>query len=131
VTNGARSSRCDAIADLQAVIDRVAQIYPDRYPPGHVGGSGTTLFLSREEVRMADNIYSVSQIVGTSKMGVDDAIRGAVARASKTLRNLDWFEVSEIRGHIDNEQVCHYQVTMKVGFRLEEPEEQAHSSHNS
>lgn len=72
---------------------------------------------------MSDNIYSVSQIVGTSKKGVDDAIRGAIARASKTVRNLDWFEVSEIRGHIDNEQVCHYQVTMNVGFRLEEPEE--------
>jgi flavin-binding protein dodecin len=74
-----------------------------------------------EEVHMADNIYSVSEIVGTSKESVDDAIRGAIARASKTLRNLDWFTVSEIRGHIDNEQVCHYQVTMKVGFRLEEP----------
>jgi dodecin len=70
---------------------------------------------------MADNIYSVSEIVGSSKASVDDAIRGAVERASKTLRNLDWFEVSEIRGHIDNERVCHFQVTMKVGFRIEEP----------
>jgi flavin-binding protein dodecin len=71
---------------------------------------------------MSDNVYSVSEIVGTSKEGVDDAIKGAVARAAKTLRNLDWFNVTDIRGHIDNEQVCHYQVTMKVGFRLEEPE---------
>jgi flavin-binding protein dodecin len=70
---------------------------------------------------MADNVYSISEIVGSSKEGVDDAIRHAVERASKTLRNLDWFEVSEIRGHIDAEQVCHFQVTMKVGFRLEEP----------
>jgi flavin-binding protein dodecin len=70
---------------------------------------------------MADNMYSVSEIVGPSKESVDDAIRRAVERASKTLRNLNWFEVSEIRGHIDNEQVCHFQVTMKVGFRLEEP----------
>ena len=70
---------------------------------------------------MADNMYSVSEIVGSSKESVDDAIRRAVERASKTLRNLNWFEVSEIRGHIDNEQVCHFQVTMKVGFRLEEP----------
>ncbi len=70
---------------------------------------------------MADNIYSVSEIVGSSKESVDDAIRGAVERAAKTLRNLDWFEVSEIRGHIDGERVSHFQVTMKVGFRLEEP----------
>ncbi len=70
---------------------------------------------------MADNVYSVSEIVGSSTQGTDDAIRSAIARASKTLRNLDWFEVTEIRGHIDNEQVCHFQVTMKVGFRLEEP----------
>jgi dodecin len=70
---------------------------------------------------MSDNIYSISEIVGTSKEGVDDAIRQAVGRASKTLRNLDWFEVSEIRGHIDNDRVCHFQVTLKVGFRLEEP----------
>jgi len=70
---------------------------------------------------MGDNVYSISEIVGSSKVSVDDAIRGAVDRASKTLRNLDWFTVSEIRGHIDQDQVCHYQVTMKVGFRLEEP----------
>jgi flavin-binding protein dodecin len=70
---------------------------------------------------VSDNVYSVSEIVGTSKDSVDDAIRGAVDRASKTLRNLDWFEVSSIRGHIDNARLCHYQVTMKVGFRLEEP----------
>jgi flavin-binding protein dodecin len=70
---------------------------------------------------MADNVYSISEIVGSSKEGVDDAVRQAVERASKTLRNLDWFEVSEIRGHIDNDRVCHFQVTLKVGFRLEEP----------
>jgi flavin-binding protein dodecin len=70
---------------------------------------------------MSDNVYAISEIVGTSKEGLDDAIRQAVARASKTLRHLDWFEVSEIRGHIDNEAVCHFQVTMKVGFRLDEP----------
>jgi flavin-binding protein dodecin len=70
---------------------------------------------------VSDNVYSVSEIVGSSKDSVDDAIRGAVDRASKTLRNLDWFEVSSIRGHIPKESLCHYQVTMKVGFRLEEP----------
>ena len=76
-------------------------------------------YLGRDHV--ADNVYSISEIVGSSKEGVDDAIRRAVERASKTLRNLNWFTVSEIRGHIDHEQVCHYQVTLKVGFRLEEP----------
>jgi flavin-binding protein dodecin len=73
------------------------------------------------EAIVSENVYSVSEVVGSSKDSVDDAIRGAVERASKTLRNLDWFEVSSIRGHIDNESLCHYQVTMKVGFRLEEP----------
>jgi len=70
---------------------------------------------------MTDSVYSVSEIVGTSKEGTDEAIRQAIERASRTLRNLDWFEVSQIRGHIDQEHVCHFQVTMKVGFRLEEP----------
>jgi dodecin len=70
---------------------------------------------------MADNIYSISEIVGSSTKSLDDAIRGAVERASKTLRHLDWFEVGEIRGHIDDGGVCHFQVTMKVGFRLEDP----------
>jgi hypothetical protein len=82
---------------------------------------GATLSRFGREFVVADNVYSVSEIVGSSTQGTDDAIRSAIARASKTLRNLDWFEVTEIRGHIDNEQVCHFQVTMKVGFRLEEP----------
>ena len=68
---------------------------------------------------MSDNIYSVSEIVGSSMEGIDDAIRGAVARASKTLHNLDWFEVTNIRGRIDNGR-CQFQVTLKVGFRLDE-----------
>lgn len=76
---------------------------------------------SWEGVRVADDIYSVSEIVGSSTESIDDAIRGAVERASKTVRNLDWFELREIRGHIDNERVGHFQVTIKVGFRLEEP----------
>jgi flavin-binding protein dodecin len=70
---------------------------------------------------MADNIYSVSEIVGSSTKGIDDAIKGAVARASKTLHNLDWFEVTDMRGRIDNDGLCHFQVTLKVGFRLDEP----------
>jgi flavin-binding protein dodecin len=70
---------------------------------------------------MADHIYSISEIVGTSTVGVDDAIRGAIARASRTLHNLDWFEVTNIRGHIEDDQLSHFQVTLKVGFRLDDP----------
>ena len=70
---------------------------------------------------MADNIYSVSEIVGTSTVGIDDAIKGAIARASKTLHNLDWFEVTSMRGHIEDDRLSHFQVTLKVGFRLDEP----------
>jgi dodecin len=69
---------------------------------------------------MADNVYSVSEIVGSSAESIDDAIKGAVSRASKTLHNLDWFEVSGIRGRIEDDGRCHYQVTVKVGFRLDE-----------
>jgi len=70
---------------------------------------------------MSDSVYSVSEIVGSSTEGVDDAIKGAIARASKTLHNLDWFQVSDIRGRIEENQRCHFQVTLKVGFRLDEP----------
>jgi flavin-binding protein dodecin len=69
---------------------------------------------------MADNSYSIVEIVGSSKTGVDDAIRGAVRSASETVDDLDWFEVKEIRGHIDNKKVCHFQVTVKVGSRIVE-----------
>jgi flavin-binding protein dodecin len=69
---------------------------------------------------MTDNVYSISEIVGTSPDGVDPAIRNAIARASRTLRNLDWFEVAEIRGYIAEGAIEHFQVRLKVGFRLEE-----------
>ena len=69
---------------------------------------------------MTDRTYKVTEIVGTSPEGVDQAIRNGIARAGETLRNLDWFEVSEIRGHLDEGRVQHYQVTLKVGFRLDE-----------
>jgi flavin-binding protein dodecin len=69
---------------------------------------------------MGDNVYSVTHVVGTSSQGVDDAIRTAVERASQTLRNLDWFEVTEIRGHLENGRIAHFQVALQIGFRLEE-----------
>ena len=70
---------------------------------------------------MADHIYSISEVVGSSTVSVDEAIRGAVARAAKTLHNLDWFEVTNIRGHIEDNQLSHYQVTLKIGFRVDDP----------
>jgi hypothetical protein len=68
---------------------------------------------------MSDNVYSVSEIAGSSTESIDDAIKGAISRASKTLHNLDWFQVTDIRGRIEDNQSC--QVTLKVGFRLDEP----------
>jgi flavin-binding protein dodecin len=64
--------------------------------------------------------YKTTELVGTSSDGIDDAIEGAITRASKTLRGLDWFTVEEIRGHIENDRVAHVQVTLKVGFALED-----------
>ena len=70
---------------------------------------------------MSSNVYSKSEIVGTSTTGIDDAISTAISSAASTLHGLDWFEVTEIRGHIEDGAVAHYQVTLKVGFRLDEP----------
>jgi dodecin len=72
---------------------------------------------------MADRTYVVNEIVGTSTDDVNSAIRNGIRRASATLRNLDWFEVVEVRGAIVDGDVAHYQVTMKVGFRLEDKQQ--------
>ncbi|MET0964507.1 MAG: dodecin [Noviherbaspirillum sp.] len=69
---------------------------------------------------MSDNIYKIIELVGSSPEGTDAAIRNAVTRASLTIKNLDWFEVIETRGHIVNGKIAHFQVTLKAGFRLEE-----------
>ncbi|WP_050056897.1 dodecin [Pseudarthrobacter siccitolerans] len=69
---------------------------------------------------MSNHTYSISEIVGTSTQGVDDAVRQGIATASQTLRNLDWFKVEEIRGHLEEGKVADWQVTIKLGFRLEE-----------
>lgn len=69
---------------------------------------------------MSAHTYRVTEIVGTSPDGIDPAIQNGIARAAKTLRNLDWFEVTEIRGHLADNQIAHTQVTMKVGFRLDD-----------
>jgi flavin-binding protein dodecin len=69
---------------------------------------------------LSDHTYKITEIVGSSPDSVDQAIRNGVARASTTLRNLDWFEVTEIRGHLQDGAVGHFQVSMKVGFRLDD-----------
>ncbi|RAY13954.1 dodecin family protein [Actinomadura craniellae] len=69
---------------------------------------------------MSDRTYRVTEIVGTSPEGVEQAIRNGIRRAAGTLRHLDWFEVTEVRGQIVDGEVAHFQVGLKVGFRLEE-----------
>ncbi|MDX3380550.1 dodecin family protein [Streptomyces niveiscabiei] len=69
---------------------------------------------------MSNHTYRVTEIVGTSPESVDQAVRNGIARASRTLRNLDWFEVTQVRGQIENGEVAHWQVGLKVGFRLDE-----------
>ena len=69
---------------------------------------------------MSSHTYRVTEIVGTSDEGLEQAIRNGVGRASKTLRHLDWFEVTQIRGHVDDDDIQHFQVGLKVGFRMED-----------
>ena len=69
---------------------------------------------------MADHVYKKIELVGSSQASLEDAIKTAVARAKKTIRNMRWFEVSEIRGQIDNGEVAHWQVTVKIGFTVED-----------
>jgi flavin-binding protein dodecin len=70
---------------------------------------------------MTDHVYSVTEIVGSSATSIEDAIQNAIRTASATLRNLEWFQVAEIRGHVSGTAVGHYQVVMKLGFRYDKP----------
>ncbi len=67
-----------------------------------------------------DHVYKVIDLVGTSTKSIEDAIQGAIARASKTLKHLRWFEIMHVRGSVENGAIAHYQVTLKVGFTLED-----------
>ena len=69
---------------------------------------------------MSDHTYRLTEIVGTSADSVDQAIRNGLDRAAQTIRNLDWFQVTEIRGQLDEGRAAYFQVTMKLGFRLED-----------
>ena len=68
---------------------------------------------------MAGHVYKTIEITGSSPSDLETAIRGAVAKASETLRNLDWFELTSVRGQIENGEIAHFQATLKIGFRLE------------
>jgi dodecin len=69
---------------------------------------------------MSDHVYKSVEITGSSPAGLTEAIDRAITKASQSVRNIDWFEVTEIRGHVEEGSVGHYQVTLKVGFRLED-----------
>jgi hypothetical protein len=69
---------------------------------------------------VSDHVYKTLEVVGSSPEGISEAIGNAITKASKTLRNVSWFEVLNVRGHIDGDKVTHYQVTIKIGFRLED-----------
>ena len=69
---------------------------------------------------MSNRVYRVTEVVGTSPDGIDQAIRNAVERASRTLRHVDWFEMTQVRGQVKDGEVEHFQVGLKLGFRLED-----------
>lgn len=69
---------------------------------------------------MADHVYKVIEIVGSSSQGSDDAVRNAITRAGETVRNIRWFQVTETRGYVDEGGVAYWQVTLKIGFTLED-----------
>jgi dodecin len=70
--------------------------------------------------RMAEHVYKKIEIVGSSPNGLEEAVHNALSRASKTIRNMRWFEVTETRGYVDDGKIAHWQVTLKIGFTLEE-----------
>lgn len=71
---------------------------------------------------MSNHVYKITELTGSSPTSIEDAVNQAVVRASRTLRNLRWFEVVDTRGHLENGKVAHWQVTIKIGFTLEDEE---------
>ena len=69
---------------------------------------------------MQDHVYKILELVGSSEKSIEDAVQNAITRAAKTIREMKWFEIVQTRGHIENGTVGHYQVTLRVGFTLEE-----------
>jgi flavin-binding protein dodecin len=72
------------------------------------------------EISMANHIYKKVELVGSSPTSIEDAIQNAISKASKTIHNMGWFEIVETRGQIENNKVAHWQVTIKVGFTVDE-----------
>jgi flavin-binding protein dodecin len=68
---------------------------------------------------VSEHVYKKIELVGSSPNGIEDAVNNAIGRASKTIRNMRWFEVAEVRGHLEDNKVAHWQVTVKVGFTLD------------
>jgi dodecin len=75
--------------------------------------------LERFNAVMSDHIYKKIELVGSSPNGIEDAVNNAISRAGKTIRNMRWFEVSEVRGQLEDNKVAHWQVTVQVGFTLD------------
>ncbi|MGP1283644.1 MAG: dodecin [Parasphingopyxis sp.] len=69
---------------------------------------------------MSDNIYKITEVVGTSETSIEDAIKGAIERTAQTVRDIGWFEVTDTRGHVVDGKVAHYQVTLRIGFHLQD-----------
>ena len=73
---------------------------------------------------MSEHVYRVIEVVGSSHEGIDAAVRNGISRVAQTTRNLDWFELTQVRGHLENNEIAHVQVGLKVGFRIEDAETQ-------
>ena len=69
---------------------------------------------------MSDHLYKITELTGSSPTSIEDAVQRAIERAARTLRNMRWFEVLETRGHLENGKVAHWQVTVKIGFTLDD-----------
>jgi flavin-binding protein dodecin len=68
---------------------------------------------------MAEHVYKLLELTGSSSLGIEDAVKSSIAKANETVRNIHWFEVTETRGHVADGKVAHWQVTLKIGFTLE------------
>jgi dodecin len=94
----------------------------DRFGPGQtqhgVAGAPRSVANWKGKI-MKSHIYKVLELVGSSETSIEDAVTTAIAQANKTIRNMDWFEIVQTRGHIENGKIGHYQVTLKIGFTLE------------
>ena len=102
---------------------KLAGTPPGRFPPPILPASTVFIVFDRsgaDNSRMAEHIYKKIEIVGSSPNGMEQAVRNALSRAGKTVRNMRWFEVAETRGYIEDGKIAHWQVTLKIGFTLED-----------